>query len=89
MKNRILSGKWDGFYPGDWVRPRNNLGTWIPLIDTAEILAKDLDISRADQEAFAIASHKKALSAIDVGNFKQEIIPTIDAYLEDGTVVDW
>ena len=46
MKNRILSGKWDGFYPGDWVRPRNNLGTWIPLIDTAEILAGNRSVSR-------------------------------------------
>ena len=48
---------------------------YIGMGDTAEILAKDLDISRADQEAFAIESHKKALSAIDAGNFKQEIIP--------------
>ena len=48
---------------------------YIGMGDTAEILAKDLDISRDDQEAFAIKSHEKALSAIDAGNFKQEIIP--------------
>ena len=43
--------------------------------DTAEILAKDLDISREDQEAFAINSHEKALTAIEGGHFKNEIIP--------------
>ncbi len=42
---------------------------------TAEILAKDLDISREDQEDFAIASHENALAAIKNGNFDNDIIP--------------
>jgi acetyl-CoA acyltransferase len=48
---------------------------YIGMGDTAEILAQDLDISRDDQEAFAISSHKKALAAIDAGRFDNEIIP--------------
>ena len=48
---------------------------YIGMGDTAEILAKDLDISRADQEEFAIHSHKKALQAIEGGMFNKEIIP--------------
>ena len=48
---------------------------YIGMGDTAEILAKDLDISREDQEAFAISSHEKALSAIQSGRFTNEIIP--------------
>ena len=48
---------------------------YIGMGDTAEILAKDLDISRDDQEEFAINSHKKALAAINAGNFDNEIIP--------------
>jgi len=48
---------------------------YIGMGDTAEILAKDLDISREDQEAFAVNSHKKALAAIKNGDFDNEIIP--------------
>ena len=48
---------------------------YIGMGDTAEVLAKDLDISREDQEAFAINSHEKALAAINSGNFDNEIIP--------------
>ena len=43
--------------------------------ETAENLSKELDISREDQEEFAVASHKKALNAIKNGNFDNEIIP--------------
>jgi acetyl-CoA acetyltransferase family protein len=48
---------------------------YIGMGDTAEILAKDLDISREDQESFAIHSHEKALAAIEAGHFDNEIIP--------------
>jgi len=41
--------------------------------ETAENLAKDLDISRDDQEDFAISSHSKALKAQDAGKFDNEI----------------
>tara|TARA_Y100001935_G_scaffold111962_1_gene92837 strand:+ start:1223 stop:2356 length:1134 start_codon:yes stop_codon:yes gene_type:complete len=43
--------------------------------ETAENLAKELDISRDDQEEFAINSHKKALNAINNGKFNNEILP--------------
>ena len=48
---------------------------YIGMGETAEILAKDLDISREDQEEFSIKSHEKALAAIKGGNFDNEIIP--------------
>jgi acetyl-CoA acetyltransferase family protein len=48
---------------------------YIGMGDTAEILAKDLDISRKDQEAFSVVSHKKALAAIEAGRYDNEIIP--------------
>ena len=43
--------------------------------ETAENLAQDLDISRSDQEEFAVNSHKKALTATETGNFSNEIVP--------------
>ena len=43
--------------------------------ETAENLANELDISREDQEDFAINSHTKALKAIKDGKFNNEILP--------------
>lgn len=42
---------------------------------TAEAVAKEFKISREDQDAFALASHQKAVSAIEQGKFKDEIAP--------------
>ncbi|PNS07874.1 acetyl-CoA C-acyltransferase [Solilutibacter silvestris] len=42
---------------------------------TAEKVAEEWKISREDQDAFAVASHQKALKAIAAGEFKQEITP--------------
>ncbi len=58
---------------------------YIGMGDTAENLAKEGKISREDQEAFAIDSHKKALKAQKDGKFKNEIIPIIGT---DGTTVE-
>ena len=43
--------------------------------ETAENLSKELDISREDQEEFAVHSHNKAWNAINNGNFDKEIVP--------------
>jgi acetyl-CoA acyltransferase len=42
---------------------------------TAEAVAKEFKVSREDQDAFAINSHKKAMNAIQNGYFKQGILP--------------
>lgn len=42
---------------------------------TAEAVAREFKISREDQDAFALASHQKAVSAIEQGKFKDEIVP--------------
>jgi acetyl-CoA acyltransferase len=41
----------------------------------AENHARESSISRADQDAFALRSHQRALAAIDAGRFAEEIIP--------------
>lgn len=43
--------------------------------ETAENLAKEGNISREEQEEFAIASHQKALDAQKNGRFENEIVP--------------
>ena len=52
---------------------------YIGMGETAENLAKDGNISREEQEEFAIQSHKKALNASKNGNYKNELIP-VDVY---------
>jgi acetyl-CoA acyltransferase len=42
---------------------------------TAELVAEKYGISRGDQDAFAVESHRKAAAAIDQGKFATEIIP--------------
>ena len=50
---------------------------YIGMGETAENLAKELDVSREDQENFSIASHNKALKAITDGKFDNEIHPIV------------
>lgn len=42
---------------------------------TAEAVAKDFNVSREDQDAFALKSHEKAIAAIKAGRFKDDIVP--------------
>ena len=42
---------------------------------TAENVARQWKVSREDQDAFALASHRKAARAIAAGAFKDEILP--------------
>ena len=59
---------------------------------TAEKVAEQWKVSREDQDAFALASHQKALAAIAAGEFKAEIAPyTLDDHYPDlaaGRIVD-
>ena len=52
---------------------------YIGMGETAENLASEGDITRDEQEEFAINSHKKALDAWDNGRFSNEIVP-VDIY---------
>jgi len=42
---------------------------------TAEAVAKEFNVSREDQDKFALSSHLKAIAAIKDGKFKSEIVP--------------
>ena len=52
---------------------------------TAEAVAKQFNVSREAQDEFSLASHQKALQAIQNGNFKEGIVPiTVDeVYLDE------
>ncbi|MCF7800828.1 MAG: thiolase family protein [Candidatus Marinimicrobia bacterium] len=64
-----------GGYNPDFNPKLYKLGYYMGMGETAENLAKELKISREDQEEFAIKSHKKALDAWENGRFDNEVIP--------------
>lgn len=49
--------------------------SYIPMGLTAENLAREYHISREEQDAFALRSHRLAIAATDNGVFKREIVP--------------
>ena len=83
----VKDGLWDAF---------NNyhMGT------TAENIAKQWQITRAEQDTFAVASQNKAEAAKKAGRFKDEIAPVTikgkkgdtvvdqDEYIKDGVTID-
>ncbi|PJA57551.1 MAG: acetyl-CoA C-acyltransferase [Rhodocyclales bacterium CG_4_9_14_3_um_filter_68_10] len=52
-----------------------NVGIAYGMGLTAEKVAAQYRVSREDQDAFALASHRKALAAIAAGKFRAEITP--------------
>ena len=52
-----------------------NIGIAYGMGLTAEKVAEQWKISREDQDAFAVESHRRAVAAITGGEFKQEILP--------------
>src|SRR5258706_11807271 len=104
----VLPGSRDGFRMGDaklvdsmivdglWdVYNQYHMGT------TAENVAKKYEISRAQQDEFAVASQNKAEAAQKAGRFKDEIVPVMipqrkgdpvafasDEFIKAGTTLD-
>ena len=63
-----------------------NPAAYTPMGITAENVAQRFNVSRADQDAFAVQSHQRALAAIEGGKFKLEIAPIeVDVFLDDGS----
>ena len=50
-------------------------GAYMGMGDTAENVARRWQITRADQEAFAVASHRKAAAAQAEGRLAAEVVP--------------
>ncbi|CAN5178361.1 acetyl-CoA C-acetyltransferase [soil metagenome] len=54
----------------------------------AELTAEKSDISREEQDRFALESHQKAVAATEAGRFRDEIVPVEIAGRKGTTVVD-
>jgi acetyl-CoA C-acetyltransferase len=71
----IHDGLWDSF-------SNQHMG------NLAEYTARKAGVARADQDAFALASHQKAVAAIQACRFKAETVPVEIAGKKAATVVD-
>ncbi len=60
--------------PNSWL-VENHPGSYLTMGLTAERVAKKCRISREDADAFALASHQKAIAAQRSGAFDAEIVP--------------
>jgi acetyl-CoA acyltransferase len=60
--------------PNPWLVD-NHPGSYLSMGLTAERVAKQCGISRDDADAFALASHQKAIAAQQSGAFDAEIVP--------------
>ncbi len=63
------------FFQPDPELADEDIDTYVSMGITAENVAEQYDISREDQDRFALRSHEKALEAIDEGRFQDEIVP--------------
>jgi acetyl-CoA C-acetyltransferase len=80
----VVNGSRNGQRMGDWKMVDTMIvdGLWdvynqYHMGITAENVAKENDISRADQDNLALASQQKARAAQDAGKFKDEIVPVV------------
>ena len=82
LSPHVLMGSRDGQRMGDWKMIDSMItdGLWdvynqYHMGITAENVAKKYGVTRADQDALALASQQKAAAAQDAGRFKDEIVP--------------
>jgi acetyl-CoA C-acetyltransferase len=81
-----IVGQRDGMgwpFDGDGWRRRYG-GQEISQFRGAELIAEKWDVSRADMERFALASHQRALAAAAAGTFDEEILPLKEVSRDEG-----
>ncbi|KJZ15906.1 MAG: acetyl-CoA C-acetyltransferase [Marinomonas sp.] len=92
----VLPNSRNGQKMGNWALKDTMIsdGLWDAFNDfhmgiTAENIAQKWDVSREDQDAFALASQQKAQAAMEAGQFEQEIIPIrVPQRRKDDLIVD-
>lgn len=62
------------FFQPDPATVEKDLNIYVSMGITAENVAAKYDVSREDQDRFALRSHQRAVDAIESGRFEQEIV---------------
>lgn len=78
----LTNGRWDGFRMGNQVlldgwNDTRDVVCNLMMGETAENLVEKYNISREEQDKFALGSHQKAAKARDEGWFDDEIVPIV------------
>ena len=63
------------FFQPDPELTEEDIGTYVSMGITAENVAEEYEVSREDQDRFALRSHERAADAIDSGRFDDELVP--------------
>ncbi|MFB6097638.1 MAG: beta-ketoacyl synthase N-terminal-like domain-containing protein, partial [Salinibacter sp.] len=63
------------FFQPDPDLTEEDIGTYVSMGITAENVAEEYEVSREDQDRFALRSHDRAVDAIDSGRFDDELVP--------------
>jgi acetyl-CoA acyltransferase len=79
--SRVPMGGWNPLLNPDLVERRPEV--YVSMGETAENVAARFGVSRADQEAFAVDSQRKAAGAVRAGRLADEIVP-VAGVGEDG-----
>ena len=68
---------------------------WMPMIETADIVAKRYDISRESQDEYSLQSQQRTAAAQDAGYYEHEIVPmdtkmkVVDKETGEESIVDY
>jgi acetyl-CoA acyltransferase len=84
LRAKTMRGRLDVLRKVHWKKIRPKVSVELGLVDpmigmsmgqTAELLAKEMSIGREEQDAYALRSHRRAVTAFESGKLKEEIIP--------------
>jgi acetyl-CoA acetyltransferase family protein len=62
------------FYRNEWILEHKG-ALYLPMIETADIVAKRYNIGRQEQDAYALLSQQRTAAAQKAGRFNAEIVP--------------
>jgi acetyl-CoA C-acetyltransferase len=62
------------FFTEEWLM-RHQADLFMPMIETADLVAKRYHVSREDQDAYALQSQQRTAAAQHAGRFDYEIVP--------------
>jgi len=82
------------FYTEEWLM-QHKPALWMPMIETADIVAQRYNVSREHQDEYALRSQLKIAAAQQSGLFKDEIVPLptkmkkVDKATGEESIVDY
>ncbi len=90
-----MGGHFNTYFYTEEQLMRSHPALWMPMIDTADIVAERYGVSREAQDAYALRSQQRIAAAQQSGKFKDEIVPMpvkmkhVDKATGQETMVDY